>query len=86
MANEFLFGLAIGNARSANNANEAAYTAATAANTAGKHLFEAVAIIGKLKDEVATLQQQVQIDKATINGWNVQIGAPGFMYPNSSLF
>jgi len=68
VANEFLFGLAIGNARSANNANEAAYTAATAANTAGKHLFEAVAIIGKLKDEVATLQQQVQIDKATING------------------
>ena len=86
MANEFLFGLAMGNARQANNANEAAYSAAIAANAAGKGLLEAADIIGKLKDENATLRLEAQRYQASIDAMDAQIGALQNMYPSSSLF
>ena len=78
MADDFMFGLALGNAQRAN-----AVTAATYAASDGLH--KAAAHIGKLNDEIATLKWQVQLHEATIHGRDAQISAMKAEHPNSPL-
>jgi hypothetical protein len=61
MADDYMFGLALGNGRRANAATAAAFAGA-------QGLHEAAVHIGALKDEVATLKRQAQIDDAAIAG------------------
>lgn len=86
MANEFLFGVAMGNARRANAASAAADSLAITANFATDELHKAGVYIGTLKDEIATLKRQAQIDDAAIAGMTAQIAALKVEHPNSPLF
>ena len=78
MADDFMFGLALGNAQRAN-----AVTAATYAASDGLH--KAAAHIGKLNNEIATLKRQAQIDDASIAGMKAQIAALKAQHPSSPL-
>jgi len=78
VADEFMFGLAVGNGRRANAATAAAYAGAQALEDLAPH-------IGALKDEIATLKWQVQLHEATIHGRDAQISALKAEHPNSPL-
>jgi hypothetical protein len=78
MADDYMFGLALGNGRRANAATAAAFAGA-------QGLHEAAAHLGALKDEVATLKRQAQIDEAAIEGHVAQINALKATHPASPL-
>ena len=78
MADDYIFGLALGNAQRANAVTAAAYAGA-------QKLHEAAAHIGALKDEVATLKRQAQIDAAAYVARTAQITAMMAAHPDSPL-
>ncbi len=78
VADDFMFGLAIGNGRRANAAAAAAYAGAQALNELAPHIAD-------LKNEIATLKRQAQIDEANIAGLIAQVDALKAECPNSPL-